>query len=111
MFNPSCDIEHFPPITFVIHAVYRKKTPPQLLSLLLLATWLYEQIIMNLLLNFLFLPAAQVVFSPCKYVIVCDVSVIIAKCGPNMLPWPIIKQKLPRINFKIYVHIQHDYHQ
>lgn len=35
MFNPFCDIEHFPPITFVIHAVYWTKTPPQLLSPLL----------------------------------------------------------------------------
>lgn len=32
MLNPSRDSEHFPPITFVIHAVYQP-TPPRLLSL------------------------------------------------------------------------------
>lgn len=31
MLNPSRDSEHFPPITFVIHAVYQP-TPPRLLS-------------------------------------------------------------------------------
>lgn len=33
MFNPSWNTEHFPPITFVMYAVYRSKTPPRLLSL------------------------------------------------------------------------------